>query len=416
MDKNNIFKENGLYYYNTDEFATVKLCFKFRIGRDIRELVKARILSCYLVRTSKNYKSYKEIKDKLKYFYGMYIDAEQTFFGSENFFTFNVNMVSPRVIGEDYMKDAIKFVRDILLEPNFTNGKLDSEVINQVKKELIASKERSLSNPSVFRERLLLNKINPNSNLALNHIVDASEFKEVVESITDKDLIEFYNNTLSNFYRGYVFGDVNSEERNVISSSFSFKSSDEIIDYSEFIDICEGEDSIEHDTKQSDLYVVYKLNNYSLDKIHLYKVLASMLSTGNGLCHKVLRSELGLVYSSGAFINKYRMFGFLYLGANISGENKDKCLDGIDEISKRLKDKKQVSELLQYAKDKLNQEYYFSGEDVNNVIGDFSCYVFGTYPDKEELYKKINELSSDDIISEVDNIVKKYVFFGRGVK
>ncbi len=141
-----------------------------------------------------------------------------------------------------------------------------------------------------------------------------------------------------------------------------------------------------------------------------------MLSTGNGLCHKVLRSELGLVYSSGAFINKYRMFGFLYLGANISGENKDKCLDGIDEIFKRLKDKKQVSELLQYAKDKLNQEYYFSGEDVNNVIGDFSCYVFGTYPDKEELYKKINELSSDDIISEVDNIVKKYVFVGRGVK
>ena len=416
MDKNNVCKENGLYYYNTNEFATVQLSLAFRIDKDIKEIIKARLLSRYLIRTTKNYKSFKEIRDRLRYFYNMKVHVSQSYVGCENLLSFKISMISPRIIGEEYIKQAISFAREILLEPNFIDGKLDGDVINQVKKDLISDVENNVSNPNKVRKRLFFNSINPTSNIALNNIVDVSMLKEVIFSITDEDLINFYKKTINNFYRGYVFGDVNREERDVIASCFPFQSSEKILDYRELFDVSEGESESIHDTEQSELFVLYRFNDFSSDKTHFYQVLSRMLGGTNGLCHKVLRSELGLVYSAGAYVNKYRMYGLFYLYAMISEENKDKCLNGINDIFRHLRDKEVVSELLQYAKDKITEEYSLCSEDVLSVIDDFDCYVFGTYPDKEELYKKIIAITSEDIIGEVDNMCKKYVFFGRGVR
>ena len=399
MDLNKLSNVNEIYFYKTDDFATIKLKLLFKIDNTIEEIVKTRLLSLYLERTNKVYKSYKEIKDKCKYFYNMNIDFKQTFIGKENFLSFSVNMLSPRLIEDDYLKDAIVFIHEMLFNPNFENNKLDKKIITSLKKDLINEEERNLGNPKIMREKMLFKEVMPSSNLCTNNITDISYFKNIINNISDKELINLYNKIINeSFYKGYVIGDINKKEIKIFN----------------FFLIYIGESEIIHESNESNLKVVYKLENYDINKHYLYKMLSRMLGGSHGLCQKVLRSEKGLVYSSGAFINKYMYFGFMIISANIIFENKEKCLNGIDEIFTLLKDKKMVADLLGLEKEKLAQENYVSSEDINEVTRDLERYIFENRLSSEELEKLIKELTPDDIIKELPNINKKYVFFGKG--
>lgn len=415
MDSNKLININGIYFYKTNDFATIKLKLLFKVENTIEEIVKVRLLATYLERTNKNYKSFKEIRDKCKYFYNMDIDFKQIFIGKENFLSFSVNMLSPRVIEDDYLEDAMVFIHEILFNPNFENNKLDEKIITNLKKDLINEEKRKLGNPIVIRKRTLFKEIMPASNLCTNNITDIPYFKNIVNNISDKELINLYNRIINeSFYKGYVFGDINEKEIKIFNSLFLLKPKTATLDFREFLDINSGESEVIHESNESDLKVVYKLENYDINKHYLYQTLSRMLNGSNGLCQEVLRSEMGLVYSSGALINKYMYFGFMIIGAGISFENKEKCLNGINKIFTMLKDKSMVEDLLKFAKEKQAQEDYVSSENINEVIRDLEGYIFENRLSREELGNLIKQLTPDDIINELPNISKKYVFFGKG--
>ncbi len=95
----------------------------------------------------------------------MDIDFKQIFIGKENFLSFSVNMLSPRVIEDDYLEDAMVFIHEILFNPNFENNKLDEKIITNLKKDLINEEERKLGNPIVIRKRTLFKEVMQSSNL-----------------------------------------------------------------------------------------------------------------------------------------------------------------------------------------------------------------------------------------------------------
>ena len=415
MDSNKLININGIYFYKTNDFATIKLKLLFKVENTIEEIVKVRLLATYLERTNKSYKSFKEIRDKCKYFYNMNIDFKQIFIGKENFLSFSVNMLSPRVIENDYLEDAMVFIHEILFNPNFENNKLDEKIITNLKKDLINEEERNFGDPKVIREKTLFKEIMPASNLCTNNITDIPYFKNIINNISDKELINLYNRIINeSFYKGYVFGDINEKEIKIFNSLFLLKPKTATLDFREFLDINSGESEVIHESNESDLKVVYKLENYDINKHYLYQTLSRMLNGSNGLCQEILRSEMGLVYSSGALINKYMYFGFMIIGAGISFENKEKCLNGINKIFTMLKDKSMVEDLLKFAKEKQAQEDYVSSENINEVIRDLEGYIFENRLSREELGNLIKQLTPDDIINELPNISKKYVFFGKG--
>ena len=346
----------------------------------------------------------------------MNINIKQTYVGSKNFFNFSAKLISPRVIKDNYLESAFEFLHDILFNPNFTNNKLDSEVFNEIKKSLINEEKKAMANPKVISKRDLFSSIVPNSNIITNTTLDIDEFTDIINNTTDEDIINLYNKIINeSFYRGYLFGDITDDEFNKFITLFPFKNSKEVLDYRDYQDIpFSTKEVINKDIKTSDIYVIYKLNNFDISKQHIYKTLNYMISSSIGLSQKILREERGLVYSSGAYINKYRFFGFLMVGASLSEENKDICLDGIDEIFRRLKDENIVSKLLEYAKEKQNQLDYLSDENIEDVLSDLGEYIFETSKTREELHNLINSLTTKDIINEIDNIEKRYVYFYRG--
>ena len=415
MNIDNI-KENNLYFYPTNSFATIKIKLRFLLSNDEKELIKVAILCRYLKKTNKKYQTFKSIRDQERYFYDMNINIKQTYVGSKNFFNFSAKLISPRVIKDNYLESAFEFLHDILFNPNFTNNKLDSEVFNEIKKSLINEEKKAMANPKVISKRDLFSSIVPNSNIITNTTLDIDEFTDIINNTTDEDIINLYNKIINeSFYRGYLFGDITDDEFNKFITLFPFKNSKEVLDYRDYQDIpFSTKEVINKDIKTSDIYVIYKLNNFDISKQHIYKTLNYMISSSIGLSQKILREERGLVYSSGAYINKYRFFGFLMVGASLSEENKDICLDGIDEIFRRLKDENIVSKLLEYAKEKQNQLDYLSDENIEDVLSDLGEYIFETSKTREELHNLINSLTTKDIINEIDNIEKRYVYFYRG--
>lgn len=418
MNTENITEKNGIYYYRTNSFATIKIKFTFLIDNDEKTLIKANLLSIYLIKANKTYKTFKEVRDKAKELYNANIKFYQNYIGNKNFFNFEIEFLNPKIIDENYLKEIINFAKELLYNPNFDNNKLNPEIISQIKKDTINNEKSNLSNAKTLSRRLLISEIAPNSNLTNNTVIDIEKEKQLLNEITDKEIIDFYNNTINNnFWRGFIFGDINEEEYNLITNTFPFKGNNKKLDYFEPLEIRAGyQEKTNNDIKSSSLYVVYQLNNYNTNKLYLYKTISLMLSNTNGLCHKILRDELGIVYSAGPVINDFRFFGFLIIEVNISGENKDKCLKGIDEIWKRLKDKKVVSELLKYAVERQNQEDDLSDENVTTVLTDLGHYCFETRPTREKLHTLVNQITVKDIINEIDNIEKKYIFFYKGEK
>lgn len=417
MNLENTKEDKGVYYYDVKGFATILIEFRFLMSNDKKHVIIASLLSMYLKRVNSKYGSWKDIKDKLKDFYNMSINISHDKVGSKRFFTAQIELLNQNIINENYFEEAINFAKDILLSPKFDGDKLDLEVAKQIKKDIIDSQIISLSNPSIYSSRKLLKEAIEPCNINQNIYLDIEEFKQIVDSVTDEEVIDFYNEVMNNFYRGLVFGDVSLEQYSIIKNCFPFKSRSEVLDYSEKTLVRNGELTIEDSNiKDSTLDVVYQINNYSLDKWYLYRIIGVMLSHSKGLCHGVLRSEMGLVYSAGSYINKYRFNGIIIIEAKIDKDNKDKCLDGISEIFKRLRDENVVNDLLEFVKDKFNQDDMVSDESVNNLISELEDYVYNERPTREELHKITNNVSVKDIINAVNDIEEKFVYFYRGIK
>ena len=119
MDINNIQMINGLYVYKTENYASIKLKFWFLLSQDEDELLVARVLSKYLIRTNKRYKSYKEIMNKLRWFYNMDLSIKTTHVGVQHFFEIEASLLDPRIVEDGYMKDALEFIHEILFNPSF---------------------------------------------------------------------------------------------------------------------------------------------------------------------------------------------------------------------------------------------------------------------------------------------------------
>ena len=106
----------------------------------------------------------------------------------------------------------------------------------------------------------------------------------------------------------------------------------------------------------------------------------------------------------------------MYICAQIDQKNKDIALNGIDEIFEKLCNKNEIKRLLKYAVEKQNQLYYTNTENLSSNINELENYVYKKSISSEEEIKLVNKIKIDDIIKQVNNLEKKFIFFYKGEK
>lgn len=415
--KNVVNSGNEFYTYKTEDFVKININFMFFLpSEDFKTILTASLLSEYLLKTNQCYKTYKEIEDKQKEYYDSYVDIFTDRYLNQTFFMVEMGCLDQTYIGDSYFDSFLDFAHTILFKPNFKNNRLNKTLFESIKKDRINKLNIALSNPKNLSERILLNTVFPNTVLSRGAFTNLEDYKKVINSITESDIIDLYNTILNeNYYRGYAFGNLSDENINKIKTLFGFKPSNRKPDYYKKLDIQTGEKEItdEH-YNESLMCVVYEIKKCDVNNRYKYGILSSMLNGQNGLCHEVLRSELGVCYYAKASV--YSTFGFLYIITEISKENKEKCLSGIDEIMNRLKDKNKITELFNFVVEKHNQNDYTSDESYGANIDDLEDFVYERRISREEEHNLVNNLKVEDIVNEMNNIEKKFTFFFKGDK
>ena len=234
MNLNKIVNDNGLYLYQTDRFPVINLKLYFEIPNTEKDKMLSKVLARLLIRTNKYNKNYKLIKDKAKSFYDMRINFSKCWIGNHIFDGVNFRFLDPKFIGDNYLEEAIYFASSILLTPNFH----DENLLKKIKADIINEKMDESRNV----ENLFLNKVLPPKYLGENRILEKSELEKIINSITEKDLMNRHQNMLEKcFYKGYLYGNFTENDYKLIKDLFPFENKNKKINGSYDVKVAEGE-------------------------------------------------------------------------------------------------------------------------------------------------------------------------------
>lgn len=410
-----LIKQDGNFYtYKSEDFVTIIIKHIFNIEYTRRNYYLASLLCAYLKRTNKVYKTEKKIQDKQKMLYHSVFSANTVVKGTKLFVCFSIKTIDERIIEEDFFKDVIKFFKDMIMKPNFIDDELDKEVVDEIKKDFLNTKQRIEKNPDKMQAILFERYLLPESDFNYKNPT-SEELKSLLEDINDKDIIDLYHTLLNRHIATYTFGNLSEEENALIKKSFKFKSIGFDYSYEKKEEIKNEYKVINsNDTTQSYLYVAYDIKDYAKENAYIYYALIPLLIPFKGLCHVILRDELGLVYFTTAdfFLNR----GIFFIIAQIDKKNVDKTLRGIDDVMKRIVDKEFLEDTLQYAKEKFTQDAQANEDSLGANISNMEKYIFKHEMTVKEMADKINTLTVDDIIKQVNNLEKKYIFLYEGDK
>ena len=406
--------KNSFNCYQTDEFVTIVIKHQFNYELNKENYIKANILRNYMLKTNEVYKHEKDIIDRGKELYSS-VNITNKNIGIKSFLNFELKMVNPRVIEEDYFLDALNYYKDIMLKPNFKDNKLDKEVFNEVKKELIDKEKNNVKDPYIIDVRLYYKNILPESKINDREVTNIKELEDIVSKISEKDIIEFYNEVMEGYVSSYAFGNLTDEEIELIKDSFSFKPIDFDYKYAVKEKIIDKDiEIVSKDTTQSNIYFTYEIKDYSIDNYYLYDTLIYLTNYQNGPVFNIYRTKMGIMYSGN--LNIFYNYGLAIIKVYIDKKNKDKAISGLKDIFGILNNKEEVEKLLKYAREKLEALALSNSESFNANILELENYILKYNLPMSEKLIKINQLTVDDIIKQVNNLEYKSTYFYKGDK
>ena len=277
-----------------------------------------------------------------------------------------------------------------------------------------------LKDPSVMQSRLFYKEAIPNSVIVNRLCYSIEELKEYLDSLKDIDIIDIYNKIINNFVGGFIFGNITNNELKKVLKTFDFNYIDTDRDYNKKEIISVGEKEIvSKDTTQSYLYIVYDINNYQFKngvilKDAIYTLLSNMLNGSTSPYFETLRTKLGIVYSCGVKMD-YR-YGFMTVTAQIDKKNKNVAISAIDEIFVKLHDKKYIKEIFEDAKERIKENYITCQDKIGYQIDEVCNYTYKIDESFSNKVKKIDKITINDVLKEINNLEKKFVFFYKGDK
>ena len=417
MDYNNIKNnDKSFYYYKTNEFATIDLRYYFNFENTKENYIKSLILVNYLLRTNEIYKTQKQIDDKSKELYGLNVIINSKNFGCKSFIVFELRMINPRIIEDNYFLDALDFYKDIMLKPNFNNNnKLDNKIFNQIKEEIKEYTKSSIKNPNKINEKLYFESIIPNSTINYNLLIDIKEVNNIINKISDIDIINFYNEIMHNYVSSFAFGNLLDNELKDIENNFDFKQIDFNYKYDIKDEIIVNDvEIISKETTQSYIYFSYEIKDYKKENSYIDDALNTILCTSMGPIFNIYRDKLGIIYNGYSKI--LYDSGVLFVKLDIDKNNKQKAIEGLKEVFNILNDENEIRKLLKYTKEKRKELYISNSEDVDSNIKEIENYVLRYDLSEKEKLSYINKLSVENIINQINNLEYKCMYFYKGDK
>lgn len=198
----------NLHIIKTQKFKTVTIKINFRRKAVKKELTIRKVLGLILLESSANYETNRLLKIRKEELYSPIISQSTSIKGEYSLLSFSVHFLNEKYTEENMQLETIKFFFEIIFNPHFEDQMFILEKLENVKSKLRDYLKEKEKDPSVYANLKLLNVMGEDEYFSF----DANGYLEDLESITVKDLSDYYKQLMhSDIMDIFVIGEV--EER-----------------------------------------------------------------------------------------------------------------------------------------------------------------------------------------------------------
>ncbi|MGN1371203.1 MAG: EF-P 5-aminopentanol modification-associated protein YfmF [Candidatus Coprovivens sp.] len=406
--KYNVYDCNSyrIHTIKTDKFKNCSMEIMFRNKLEKKEITQNNMLVDILMYSSKKYPKKRDVAIELENLYSASMRGFSTRLGNSVMLSFVLDFLNPKYCEEGYLNDVLEMPFEMLLNPNVNdNDEFDLRsfniVRNRIKSDIEALKENATK--YAFRRSLSnMDEDSPSSYYMVGYMDD-------LENITPSNLVDAYNNVLSNYVCDiYVVGNLDMDEVvSIIKKKFKNKTIKKdrrelYVDNSirkKHIDVVET-----GKYEQDSFIMIYNLEDLSKREtdfvIHLYNII---LGSG-GLTSKLyryLREENSLCYNVSSIYQKYDKLLMIYSG--IDGKDKELCVKLVKKAMDEMKNGEFTDEELDNAIKTVISSIKMSEDTQGGIVNNYLFNDLDGLPLYEERIREFKTITKDDIM----NVAKK---------
>ena len=401
-----INKDKGsynLHLIKTNRFKTItiRICFKDKINKN--DITIRNFLSNFLVYSTATYPTKREMVLKSEDLYATDVYTKCYRSGRYNIINFNMTLLNEKYTEQGMLEESIKFLSDILFNPNFKDSDRYNETFNflykQIEKSLLGYKEHK-SSYSIIR---MLEEMGKDKEYGYRDI----GYIEDLEQITRDKLIAYYNKMINNSLIDiYIIGNVDNSIEKIIDKYFTFntikrpKVKPLITDKCrrKIVTVKESDDST-----QSKLAIGCKIDKLTEFERNYVLTIYNLILGGcsESKFFQEIREKNSLAYYCNS--TPYKLDSLLIIKAGISKENYKLVIKLIKKLMKEMEKGNFTEEQVDTARENyislLNEIY----DNPDAIIETYVAKDLLNIGDIEERKEEVLKVTKKDII----NISKK---------
>ena len=382
--------DNGLrlcHDKNDKNVVAVNILFNVGSANETeKEQGYSHFIEHLLFKSSENY-STMEIMDKLSYY-------------GADFNAYTSRMVTRYIFKclKENFENCFEIYADMIIRPKF-----DDEEIDKERNVVIEEMKKCDDDPVEVLYRTVMNNYYNGSSYAHDELGT----EEIISNVSREELLSYKNKhyTANNCIISVV-GNIDFEELDRIVqkyfvSAFNKKNEPYKVDRVEIVpNIINKYDVVERDDNQANVCVHIKSVSAVNDKKYIADLYSSILGNSqNSRLYKIIREELGLVYTVYAFSDMVSVTGGIFIMLGTRPKNVKKAIFEIKRIIKELAENGVTEEEFERVKNLKKSVLEYSTEtnaDIAEANGSM-MHLFERCKTLEERKAQIENVSLEDV-------------------
>ena len=396
----------NIHTIKTDRFKTVHMEIIFRKNIVKEELVNYAFLVDMLMESSKNYPKRKDVITKLEELYKLVVYGTTIKTGNVLSSNFMADFIDPKFIDEDgYLENVIKFIFEMLMNPNATNEEFDLKEFNFVKERLKREIKSIDENPFKSSMRKAIEAMDKSSVTAFPLMGSVEE----LEGITPSSLYKYYKKLFKdNTCDIFIIGNVDSD--NIVSLIQKYFKHRYIntnklllrVDNKEKKKVTTKEDVSEN--LQANLVMIYNIGELPEVERHVTMQVFNYIFGSGGLTSKLykrIREENSLCYNISTLYLKYDEL--LAIHISLDTANVKRAVSMVKKCLKEMQTGDFLESDLEDAKKSISLALDLTSDNNSSLLNNYVFHEFDNLPLIDERKKSLAKLTKEDVV----NVSKK---------
>lgn len=392
----------NIHTIKTDRFKTVHMEIIFRKNIVKEELVNYAFFVDMLMESSKNYPKRKDVITKLEELYKLVVYGTTVKTGNVLNSNFMADFIDPKFIDEeDYLENVIKFIFEMLMNPNATNEEFDLKEFNFVKERLKREIKSIDDNPFKSSMRKAIEAMDAMSVTAYPLMGSVEE----LEGITPGSLYKYYKKLFKdNTCDIFIIGDVDSD--NIVSLIQKYFKHRYIntnklvlrVDNKFKKKVTTKEDVSEN--LQANLVMIYNIGELPEVERHVTMQVFNYIFGSGGLTSKLykrIREENSLCYNISTLYLKYDELIAIHISLDTA--NVKKAISLVKKCLKEMQTGEFLESDLEDAKKSISLALDLTSDNNSSLLNNYVFHEFDNLPLIDERKKSLAKLTKEDVVN-----------------